>query len=205
MQLKRSLILRKANTLLVDPPWHYGAWKDKETRTADAHYPTMTLKELIELKPVVNELASENCALFMWATFPCLPEALTLMKMWEFDYKTAAFVWHKTTKDGKNHVGLGHYTRANAEPCLLGIRGRPKRFGSAQSSNPRQLSGMKAVEQWITDEPEIVYARVREHSRKPNVQYGKIEALFEGPYVEMFARQKRKGWKAWGNQTEKFE
>jgi N6-adenosine-specific RNA methylase IME4 len=119
----------------------------------------------------------------MWATNPTLPQALEVITAWGFTYKTVAFTWAKTTKDGSGFpIGCGFWTRANPEMCLLGTRGHPKRL----SASVRQL---------------IVSPR-REHSRKPDEIYDQIEELVAGPYLELFARSQRPGWDAWGNEVE---
>ena len=107
------------------------------------------------------------------------------LKRWGFRYVTVAFTWVKTTKNGHWHMGTGYYTRANPEMCLLGIAGN---MGLPKSRGVRQL----------------IVEPVREHSRKPDSLRGDIEAMFDGPYVELFARSQREGWAAWGNETSKF-
>lgn len=168
--------------ILVDPPWQFRVW-NRDTgqgRSAEAHYPTLSLADLIALP--VRELAVADCALFMWATWPTLPEALALGAAWGFEYKTCAFLWAKQTRRVQAwFMGLGYWTRANTEPCLLFTRGRPRR----KARSVRQL----------------IVAPVREHSRKPDEQYARIEALVDGPYLELFARHWRPGWVVWGNQT----
>ncbi len=133
--------------------------------------------EAIKGLPVAT-LAAPDCFLFLWATMPMLPEAFEVMSAWGFRYRTVAFTWAKTTKHGKPFVGMGYYTRANAELCLLGTRGRPQR----KSRAVRQL----------------ILSAVGRHSAKPAEQYERIEALAEGPYCELFARNVRPGWAAWG-------
>jgi N6-adenosine-specific RNA methylase IME4 len=196
-------------TILADPPWQMTMWSDKgKGRCPDGlvpgsrpdsyvarHYETMTMAQLRDLP--VNHLAAPDCALFMWAIDPMLPEAIELGRHWGFDYKTVAFYWAKTrrvgSKRGEDHedfadklfpMGTGYWTRANPEQCLLFTRGRPKRLSRAV----RKL---------------IVSPR-QEHSRKPDDTHERIEALVEGPYLELFARAPRPGWDVWGNQTDRF-
>ena len=120
----------------------------------------------------------------MWATFPNITEAIKVMEAWGFTYKTAAFVWvKKNRKQGGNFMGLGAYTRANAEVCLLATRGHPKR----QAANVHQF----------------IIAPIQEHSRKPDEARDKIVALMgDVPRVELFARQSPPGWDVWGNEVE---
>lgn len=138
----------------------------------------------------VGELAKADCVLFMWACWPLLAEALLVMEAWGFVYRTCAFAWTKASanqlemfKDTKVELGMGGWTRSNSEPCLLGVRGNPKRL----SMGVRQA---------------IVEPR-REHSRKPDCVYERIEELVAGPYLECFARAQREGWTAFGNEVGK--
>ena len=170
--------------LLADPPWHYWTYnaRSKGGRGAAAHhYQTLHAAELAALP--VRSLAARDAALLMWATMPTLPEALALMAAWGFSYRTVAFTWIKLNRDGSPFLGLGHYTRGNAELCLLGTRGRVPRLAR--------------------DVPQVIMARRREHSRKPDQQYGLIERLFgDVPRVELFARQCWPGWsQAFSNQA----
>lgn len=167
--------------ILADPPWRY---RRASGRGAVAnHYATMATREIAALP--VAELAAPDAALFLWATWPLLPDALDVMAAWGFTYKTAAFLWCKLAESGQTRMGQGSYTRSNAEVCLLGIRGRMRR----RAADVRQ-----------------VFATVpREHSRKPDEVYSRIERLFTGPYVELFARQQWRGWDAaFSNEAEKF-
>ena len=148
--------------------------------SVENHYPTMAQAE-IEALPVSN-LATNDCALFLWASCPQLPEALAVIEAWGFEYKTFAFIWVKTTKDGsKPTSGMGMWTRSNAELCLLATRGSPRRLNA--------------------DVQQVIIEPRREHSRKPDAVAERIERLVAGPYIELFSRQPRKGWDAWGNQA----
>ena len=172
----------KYGAVLIDPPWSFKTYSEKgKGRSAEQHYGCMTTKELYELEIP----AADNCALFMWTTDPMLPLALDIMQAWNFAYKTVAFTWVKQNRDGSPFTGMGYWTRANPEMCLLGTRGKPRRIH-------------KDVRQLIT-------APRREHSRKPDEIYERIERLVGGPYLEMFARQRRPGWSVYGNETDKFE
>jgi N6-adenosine-specific RNA methylase IME4 len=175
-----------AGAILADPPWRFAVRSPKgEGRSACQHYPTnLTLDELATL-PVVG-IAAADAWLFLWATTPMLPAALRLMTAWGFAYSGNAFCWVKQNRSGVGfHVGLGFTTRKNVELCLLGKRGRPRILAH--------------------DVRELIVAPRREHSRKPDEQYARIERLVAGPYVELFARQQWPGWIAWGNQTNAFD
>jgi N6-adenosine-specific RNA methylase IME4 len=175
--------------ILVDPPWQFDAWsKAGDGRSAQQHYGTMDVKQMVRL-PVID-LAAKDCVLFCWATWPHLKSALWLVSAWGFTYKTCAFSWMKAdpyclfADDTTPDMGMGYWTRANTEPCLLATRGKPKRLDAG-------------VRQGII-------APRREHSRKPDDIHARIERLVNGPYLELFARAPRTGWDVWGNQTDKF-
>jgi N6-adenosine-specific RNA methylase IME4 len=133
----------------------------------------MTLDQIRAL-PVI-ELAGDTCALILWITDPLLAHAVGIIEAWGFTYKTVAFTWVKSTKDGTGFpIGCGYYTRANPEQCLLATRGKPQRLSCSV--------------------PQLIVAPRREHRRKPDEVYERIEALFPGPYIELFARTRRPGW-----------
>lgn len=140
----------------------------------------MSIDELCALP--VSELADKDCVLFLWTTFPMLSEALRLIKAWGFSFKTAAFVWLKRNRKSLSwFFGMGRWTRGNAEICLLGVKGKPKR----QSARVHQF----------------IISPVEEHSKKPDQTRDKIvELMGDLPRVELFARQKTAGWAAWGNE-----
>lgn len=141
----------------------------------------MSIEEIKALP--VGELADKNCALFMWLTFPCLYEAIDVIKAWGFQYKTVAFVWVKQNRKSNGLFwGMGYWTRANAELCILATRGHPKRI------SPR-------VHQ-------IIISHVEQHSKKPDEARDRIIALMgDLPRIELFARQATKGWDVWGNEV----
>ncbi len=176
----------KFKVILADPPWTFKVRSSKgKDRSAEQHYSVMSLDE-IKAMPV-QELADEDCVLLLWVTMPNLLEGLAVMTAWGFTYKTAGFVWAKKNKiSGGFFMGMGYWTRSNAEICLLGTRGNPSRKEDGK------------------DVPQLLTSRIREHSRKPEETHSRIERLVEGPYLELFARAERQGWTTWGNQTDKF-
>ncbi|WP_306698586.1 MT-A70 family methyltransferase, partial [Treponema endosymbiont of Eucomonympha sp.] len=105
--------------IYADPPWKYlwGGGKDGGHFAPEKHYETMTTDEICKLN--VRALRAPNCALFMWATMPALPDAFKVMEAWGFKYKTCAFSWVKTKADGEPLRGMGSYTKSNIEICLL--------------------------------------------------------------------------------------
>jgi N6-adenosine-specific RNA methylase IME4 len=177
--------------VLTDCPWRY---KDRKPRGgAENHYNTEKLSWLKRLP--VPSLAADDCAMFMWGTWPLLPDMLELGAAWGFKYKTLAFDWVKVVKDlSKPKMGLGHWTRANSEGCFLFTRGKPKRIH-------------KGVSQVVLDEsldPEAVFAPLDEHSAKPPIVRDRIVQLMgDLPRIELFARDRVSGWAAWGNQVPK--
>lgn len=173
----------RAGVILCDPPWAYRLYSDKGAAKApQAHYACMDAASLAALP--VNHLAAPDCALLMWATAPMLPNAMALMRAWGFQYKTAG-AWAKQSRTGAAWAfGTGYCFRSAAEFFLLGTLGRPK----VRSRSVRNL----------------IVAPVREHSRKPPALHQMAEQLYDGPYVELFAREARPGWSCWGNEVEKF-
>ncbi len=176
--------------IYCDPPWSFETWSDRGKDRAPP-YQLMFESELAGMD--VKSLAADDCVLFLWVTWPMLQQALSLINEWEFQYKTCAFSWTKANAyqidmfrdDLTPSMGLGYWTRSNSEPCLLATRGKPKRL----SAGVRQA---------------IIEPR-REHSRKPECVYERIERLVDGPYLELFARQTRQGWMAWGNEVNKWD
>jgi N6-adenosine-specific RNA methylase IME4 len=171
--------------ILADPPWRFRTWSEtNQRRSASRYYSLMTLENIKALP--IPDIAADDCVLFLWAINPMLPHALDVIDAWGFTFKTVAFTWVKTTPSTQPrwHLGLGYWTRANTETCLLATRGKPKRVAK--------------------DVRQLLISRRREHSRKPGCVYGRIERLVAGPSLELFARQRREGWKSWGDQIEKF-
>jgi N6-adenosine-specific RNA methylase IME4 len=166
--------IAKYSALLLDPPWDFRCYSDKgiTNRSAATKYKVAPLDQLKQLP--IGDYAAKHCVMFMWIIDSHLEQAIDLMKAYGFVYKTVAFVWVKTTNAGQPVMSMGHWTRKGVELCLLGTRGQPHRVG-------------KGVRQ-------VILAPRREHSRKPEEIYEKIEALVDGPYAEAFSRQQRAGW-----------
>lgn len=167
--------------IYLDPAWNFDGGGDRNARE---HYACMSLDELRALP--VGDLAAPDCAMFMWVTDPFLEEGIKLMRHYGFRYTSVGFTWAKRTKlDTGWHFGTGYGTRANAETCILGMVGT---MGLPKDRSVRRL----------------IVEPIREHSRKPDRVVSDIEKLYDGPYVELFARARRPGWAAWGNQVGKF-
>ena len=178
---------RKFSTVLADPPWRFA---NKTGKMAPEHkrlsrYTTMSFDEIGEL-PVSN-IVAETAHLYLWIPNALLPYGLEVMRQWGFEYKTN-LIWYKVRKDGgPDRRGVGFYFRNVTEVILFGIRGR----------NARTLAQGRRQEN-------IIVSGKREHSRKPDEQYAIIEACSPGPFIELFARGRRKGWCVWGNQADEY-
>ena len=165
----------KYNIIYADPPWQYRTYSKKgQGRSAESHYPTMSIADIKALP--VSDIAAKDCALFMWITFPCLQEAMEVLSAWGFEYKTVAFVWIKQNRKSDSLFwGMGYWTRANAELCILATRGHPKR----QSHSVHQ----------------VIMSHIEEHSKKPEEARERIVQLMgDLPRIELFARQSPAGW-----------
>lgn len=182
--------------ILIDPPWSFEVWgKDIGKRSAESHYSTMQLVDLAALP--MDSLMADDCAVFMWAVWPKLNEAMRLGEAWGLTYKTCAFNWVKLNKTQSDtpFTGMGYWTRANSEPCLLFTKGHVRRKS-------------KDVPQMLIDwegglfETETIATRIGAHSEKPQAIYQRIEALVPGAYCEVFARQRRVGWDSIGNEID---
>lgn len=165
--------------ILADPPWAFRTYSKTDVAPARGAQPyaVMSLDDIKALP--VGDVAARDSLLFMWTVSHLQSEAFDVARAWGFRPVSLAFIWDK------DRMGMGYWTRQEAEVCHLFKRGRPKRLS-------------KGVRQ-------IIRAPRREHSRKPDEQYDRIERLVAGPYLELFARQERPGWNAWGNEVGKFE
>lgn len=175
-------------TILADPPWQF---QNRTGKMAPEHkrlsrYPTMTLDEICDLP--VEAIAAPRSHLYLWVPNALLPEGLRVMDQWGFKYKSN-LIWYKVRKDGgPDRRGVGFYFRNVTEILLFGVRGR----------DVRTLAPGRSQEN-------ILVSQKREHSRKPDEQYGLIESCSWGPRLEMFARGARLGWTVWGNQAEDYQ
>ena len=171
------------STILADPPWRFS---NRTGKMAPEHqrllrYPTMTMEEILELP--INRLAAARSHLYLWVPNALLAEGLDVMKRWGFTYKTN-IVWYKVRKDGgPDGRGVGFYFRNVTELVLFGVRGGVRTLAPGRTQT------------------NILSTRKREHSRKPDELYDIIEACSPGPYLELFARHRRKGWAQWGNEA----
>jgi N6-adenosine-specific RNA methylase IME4 len=181
------LSLEKFGTILADPPWKF---QNRTSKVAPEHkrlyrYDTMSNEDIIAMP--VKEIALDMSHLYLWVPNALVETGLQVMKAWGFEYKTM-LIWYKIRKDGgPDRRGVGFYFRNVTEIVLFGVRGslRTGKQGRSQEN--------------------IILSQKRGHSRKPDEIFPIIEACSPGPYLELFARQKRKGWESWGNETEKFD
>lgn len=185
----RGLPARHFGVIHIDPPWHFKAGIN--SRHPSTKYKTMTMKEIRALP--VMELAAPACALFMWSSGVWLDQSISVGKGWGFKYSSRAFLWPKMKKDYDDKLFLevdafiatGHTTRKQTEDCLLFKIGKPKRISK----------GIR----------ELIFAGRRDHSRKPDSTFTRIEQLYPGPYLDIFGRESRPGWTVWGNESTKFD
>jgi N6-adenosine-specific RNA methylase IME4 len=170
------------NIVYADPPWSY---KDKAlsgNRGACCKYDVMDTSDISKLP--IGDIAAKDSVLFMWVTMPKLNECFGLIESWGFQYKTCAFTWVKRNRKSPGYFwGMGRWTRANAELCLLATKGKPKVMSHSVHS--------------IIDTP------IEGHSKKPDVVRDKIvELCGDLPRIELFARQSTPGWTVFGNEVE---
>ncbi len=184
--------------ILADPPWHFKVWSGEVQKKGRSHGGPAKAPDYVQLDEAeikafpVEQIAADNCVLFLWTCWPVIEQAFRVIAAWGFQYKTCGFLWAKAHArqiemfqdhlDGR--MGLGYWSRSNSEPCLLATRGKPKRIG--------------------VDVRQVIIEPGREHSRKPDCVHERIERLVAGPYLELFARSRREGWASWGNETTKY-
>lgn len=171
---------KKYNVVYADPPWRYNDKMKSQGGGAEGHYQTMNIEEIKALD--VEGITTEDATLFIWVTFPLLQEGLDVIKAWGFKYKTVAFTWVKRNQTNDSYfLGMGHWTRSNAELCLLGVKGKPKRVSGGVRS--------------------VLDSRRLRHSEKPNEARQRIVKLMgDVPRIELFARDHREGFDIWGNE-----
>ncbi len=165
----------KHQVIYADPPWQYQ--NTGFENSADKQYPTMPTSDICALD--VPGLVLNNAVLFLWATNPLLADALEVIKAWGFEYKTN-LAWVK------NNFTRGFYAAGQHELLLVAVRGQCRPLDSGLRSS-------------------VFHFPKGQHSQKPDEVYAIIEAMYPGPYVELFARADRPGWAKWGNEREEVE
>lgn len=166
--------------IYADPAWQYRDKANAGKRGAVHKYSVLTLPQIMALP--VQQIAAPDCVLALWWVGPMPVEALRVARAWGFRLSNMnGFTWHKVTTNGRDHFGMGNWTRANVESCLIAVRGKPKRV----------CAGVR----------QLVHARLREHSRKPDeIRDALVRLCGDVPRVELFARHRFPGWAAWGNE-----
>jgi N6-adenosine-specific RNA methylase IME4 len=190
----------RADAILADVPWHFATWshrglagdasqENRKPRSRDAPYKTMSHEDICKLP--VEALAAKDCVLLLWVLRSHLPDAMEVIQRWGFEFKSVAFVWFKgedqeDQEEIKVPIGTGIWTRAGTEQVWLATRGNPRRLHA--------------------DVREVIIEPRREHSRKPDCVFERIERLVRGPHrLELFARPTspgltRPGWTVWGDE-----
>lgn len=169
----------KYQIIYADPAWKYDDKAKAGNRGAESKYDVMELDEICKLP--VSDIADEDCVLFLWGTWPQLPSTLRVIHEWGFEYKTVGFVWEKLNNNvNTTFMGMGNWTRANTEFCLIGTKGKPKRIRA--------------------DISQLIRYPILTHSKKPDIVRMRIVDLCgDLPRIELFARTKVSGWDTWGN------
>ena len=174
--------MKKYKIIYADPPWSFKGYDlKKEARYVGNKYEVQNLEWIKNLN--VNSISDNDCILFLWVTMPKLNEVMDVIKNWGFTYKTCGFTWIKKNKSWTNFWGMGRWTRANAELCLIATKGKPKRISASVHS--------------------VIESVIERHSKKPNEAKKRIvELMGDLPRIELFAREKTPGWDVWGNEVE---
>ena len=209
--------MRKFKIIYADPPWQYN---DRKPRRLDGakpafgmgasnHYPCMTVKEICDLP--VEKIASVDCALYLWVTWPFLEVGIKVIKAWGFKFINCGFNWVKTDKVAGTPCFLtGNYTRGNSEPCLYAIK---KELESeviytendvlVPTTQPCLFGRRGKVKRYSHRVPQLIVAPMGKHSEKPaGIRDGIVELCGDLNRIELFARTKTPGWKVWGNEVE---
>ena len=179
--------MKKYNVIYCDPPWDFkggGIYQDngRKDRSISDEY---KLTKTIDLKELpINNLADDDCFMFMWVTDSHLKQGIDLMEGWGFRYSTIAFVWLKQYHTGNNCYNVGRWTMKSTEIVLLGLKGKPLKYKKAKN--------VKA----------FVEAERTKHSVKPNeVRKRILDLCGDIPRIELFAREKKEGFDVFGNEV----
>lgn len=187
--------------ILADPPWQFENWSTNgEWKSANMQYETQGIDWICSLP--VSELCRGDALLVMWTTWPILMRADApahrVMKAWGFKPRTGGAWFKRSRVNAMPWQGTGYVLRSACEPFLIGTMGEP--LIKAQRGMLESFADM-----------DVIDAKIREHSRKPDEIYGMCERIVPHGLkaAELFARQRHQGermeWHAWGNETEKFE
>lgn len=208
---------KKYSIIYADPPWYQNPRNNPNTKRGQecqAHYNTMKIEDIIRID--VPEITEDNAVMFLWSTWPHLSNAIKVIEAWGFKYSTLGFLRVKINKNGKlkncpscgeeiieysYKFGCGYWTKANSEPCLLAIKGKP----------PKPITN--SISQIVSDSGDGYYdcvnktiiSPVTEHSVKPEIFKQLIGEMFNPDLekIELFARTKSEGWDFSGNHFKK--
>lgn len=174
---------KKYNIIYADPPWR-NPKSGTQARNNERHYPSMSTQDICDLP--VSDISEDTAILFLWACFPCLPDAIQVISAWGYEYYGLGFDWCKISGTGAPKIGAGYYTRQNNELCLIGVKHSMK----------------NRIKPLVKNISCSVLAPAREHSRKPDeVREMIVEICGDLPRIELFARQRFPGWDCWGNEV----
>lgn len=171
----QALLEGMFRVIYADPPWLYGD-RPPSGSGAQQHYPGMTIEALCKLPVAAHSLP--DAVLFLWTTAPMIlenPGPREVIEAWGFKPKTG-IVWDKVRH------GFGHYVEVRHEHLIIATR------GSCVPDRPTPMFPSVQVER-----------RSDVHSEKPASFRTMIERLYDGPYLELFARQPVAGWSCFGN------
>ena len=169
---------KKYKIIYADPPWQYDDKAQAGDRGAESKYNVMNIEDICSLP--IKQISDEDCILFIWGTWTHIKEIQDVIISWGFEYKTIGFVWVKRYSNRQIFYGMGNWTRANTEYCLIATKGKPKRINAGIS--------------------QLIESTPKDHSKKPNEVREKIIQLCgDLPRIELFARTKIHGWDVWGN------
>jgi len=170
---------KKYKIILADPPWEFKNYNDQTaSRWVGDFYPMLGVDDICQLP--VGKIAADDCCLFLWGTWPKLIDVLSVVDAWGFTYKTSGFVWVKENRVSDGFfTGMGYWTRANTEYCLLATRGHPTRV----DASVREL---------------IIAPRQKHSAKPPEVRDRIVQLLGDLPRIGLFARERVDGWDAMG-------
>ena len=176
---------KKYNIIYADPPWQFNSRVHQEkrgfTHSLEKHYSTMTEQEICFLP--VQDIADDNCILFMWVTDSHLKQALNVINAWGFTYKTIGFTWVKQYASGSYCYNFSPYVLKSTEICLIATKGKLKEI--------KERNNIKG----------LVFAERTKHSKKPQEVSKRITEMCKDlPKIELFARDQTAGWDVWGNE-----
>jgi len=173
-----------AHVIVADPPWSFSDRLPGTSRGAERNYKVMSTAGIEAFLPGLvasgGARVAQDAVLFCWRVASQVEEAYRVVRAWGFLPKSE-IVWRKLTKHGKPHFGMGRIVRASHEVCVVATRGKPV---------PKVLHVRSVFE-----------APVGRHSEKPEVFYDRVEELFDGPYLELFARRRRPGRTCLGDEV----